>query len=72
MGGAIGFGMASYQLALQQQAAFNELYTMQSIGALQPQSYYNSQAGFDVKFQEMKRDFEKHLKDWDKPVDNAI
>jgi len=73
LGAGIGLGIASYQLALQQQAAFNQL-NMQSIGQamLTGRGQRGYKSDFDVSLDEMKRDFDNHLKDWDKPVDNAI
>lgn len=69
IGADIALAFACNQLAASQQAGLSGL---QQAGAMQLQSYYNNKTVFDVKFQEMKRDFEDHLKDWDKPVDNAI
>ena len=69
IGAAIGLGIGSYQLALQQQSAFNQRHNLQSIGQAMSlgNGYRSYKSDFDASLDEMKRDFEKCLKDWDKP-----
>ena len=54
IGAAIGLGMASYQLALQQQACFNQLQGLYGIGQSQLCGIRNYKTEFDNSFDEMR------------------
>ncbi len=80
-GAAIGLGMAAYNLALQQQACFNQLQSLQSIGnccssAFGQQNFQTIGAAahrnkFDDNFHQMEKEFNSYLSDWDSPVNLA-